>query len=75
VAYKLNAKDPITVYALANLYEKRGANRRVVELCKPWKDIATGKTRDNLLPMLERAYRSLNDLIEANEVRARLRDR
>ena len=73
VAYGLNENDPITVNALAHLYEKRGAYRKVIDLCKPWKDIAVGKARENILPMLERAYRSQGCLIEANEIRAKLK--
>ncbi len=67
-ALDLNKNDPITIGALAQGYDRRGAYLRVISLCEPLKSAANKKTKDVILPLLERAYRQRGDLIAALEI-------
>lgn len=67
---QLNPHDVVTVTALAQLYERKGAWVRVIQLCEPWRDRAWGRARETMLPALLRAYERQNDFLKASEIKA-----
>lgn len=71
-ALRLNPQDVVTVTALAQMYERKGAWVRVIQLCEPWRHQVWGRARETMLPVLLRAYEHQNDLLKVAEVKGML---
>ncbi len=67
---QLNPHDVVTVTALAQMYERKGAWMRVIQLCEPWRDRVWGRARETMLPVLLRAYERQNDFLKVAEIKA-----
>ena len=66
--------DVVAIHALATMFERKGAYRRVIELLEPLVSHASLKTRQMTLPVLLKAYERASELVKAAEVRIKLRE-
>ena len=64
--------DVLAIHALANMLERRGAYRRVVELLEPLSVHWSAVTRKKTLPLLLTAYEQLGEFVKAATLRARI---
>jgi tetratricopeptide (TPR) repeat protein len=71
-AHESDPADPIARYALAGLYDRRGAYRKVIELLEPIRTTQNPKTRQMSLPLLLKAYDKSRDIVKAAELRREL---
>ncbi|WP_156346537.1 tetratricopeptide repeat protein [Verrucomicrobium spinosum] len=71
-AHELNSRDWVTVTALAQIYDRRGASAKVIELCEPLKREVYGKTKEKMLPLLLKAYQRSGEVVAVAEIRALL---
>jgi len=69
IALKEEPNDPITIYGLTSMLDRKGFYDRVVELIEPLKTHPNPKTRERCLPLLLRAYEQKNELLKAAELR------
>jgi lipopolysaccharide biosynthesis regulator YciM len=66
--------DAVAIHALAMMYERKGAYRRVIELLEPLVSHSSTRTRQMTLPVLLKAYERVNEVVKAAELRVRMRD-
>jgi len=62
----------VTITALAQLYDRRGASFKVIELCEPWTTEVYGRAKETMLPVLLKAYHQTGNMLKEVEVRERL---
>jgi len=72
IAFQETPNDPITIYGLASMLDRKGYSDRVVELVEPLKNRSNPKTREKCLPLLLKAYERKNEILKAAEVRVLL---
>ena len=72
IAVAARPNDHIAITALAQVLERKGQYRRVIELLSDLSMTATGKTRDLVLPMLLNAYEQVGDMVNAAITRAKI---
>lgn len=72
-ALELNGRDIVTITALAQQYDRKGAWFKVIDLCAPWKDEVYGRAKETMLPLLQRAYEQTGDDLKSLELKERLR--
>jgi tetratricopeptide (TPR) repeat protein len=61
--------DPVTIYGLATMLDRKGFHDRVIELLEPIKSHSNPKTRERCLPLLLKAYERKGEQLKAAEVR------
>jgi tetratricopeptide (TPR) repeat protein len=71
---ELNSRDIVTITALAQLYDRRGASFKVLELCEPWAAEVYGRAKETMLPLLLKAYHQTGNMLKEAEIRDRLRE-
>jgi tetratricopeptide (TPR) repeat protein len=69
VALKETPNDPITIYGLASMFERKGYSDKVIELIEPLKAHSNPKTRERCLPLLLKAYERKSELLKAAELK------
>lgn len=69
IAVAETPNDPIATTALAQLLERQGRYRRIIELVEPFRDHPQEKTRGYVLPLLKRAYQNMGEIVKAAEIR------
>jgi tetratricopeptide (TPR) repeat protein len=69
IARRETPNDPITLYGLASMLDRKGHYDRVIELIEPLKAHQNPKTKERCLPLLLRAYERKNELLKAAELR------
>ena len=72
IALEDSPHDVVAVVALAQLMDRQGASRRVVDLLEPLQHHHNQVTREKALPLLLRAYERLNEMVKASQVRSQL---
>jgi len=72
VAHESDPQDPIARHALAGLYDRRGAYRKVIEVLEPIRKTQNPKTRQASLPLLLKAYDRSREIVKAAELRREL---
>jgi len=72
VALKETPNDPIAIYGLASMLDRKGYSDRVIELLEPLRTHSNPKTRERCLPLLLKAYERKNDILKAAELRDQL---
>lgn len=71
-ALKETPNDVLTIHALANMLDRRGAYRKVVELLEPLANHYSHKTRQKTLPILLNAYERLGEVIKAASLKSKI---
>ncbi len=69
IALKEAPNDPITIYGLASMLDRKGHSGRVIELLNPLRSHSSPRTRERCLPLLLRAYERMGELLKAAELR------
>ena len=69
IALKETPNDPITIYGLASMLDRKGYDDRVIELIEPLKVHSNPRTRERCLPLLLKAYERKCELLKAAELR------
>jgi tetratricopeptide (TPR) repeat protein len=69
VALQETPNDPLTIYGLTSMYDRKGFHDHVIELINPIKNHTNPKTRERCLPLLLRAYERKGELLKAAQVR------
>jgi tetratricopeptide (TPR) repeat protein len=69
IALQETPNDPITIYGLASMLDRKGHYDRITELIEPLRKHPNPKTRERCLPLLLRAYERKNELLKAAELR------
>lgn len=69
VALKEAPNDPITIYGLASMLDRKGYSDKVIELIEPLRTHSNPKTRERCLPLLPKAYERKSELLKAAELR------
>jgi hypothetical protein len=69
-ALRETPSDPVALTVLASLYARRGAYRLVADLLEPHLGNRSPKFREKAVPLLLKAYDSLNEIGKAAELRA-----
>jgi tetratricopeptide (TPR) repeat protein len=72
IALSETPNDPITIFNLARMYERKGAYRRVITLLEPLATHPSDKARRLALPVLVTAYERAGDRLKAVELRDRM---
>jgi tetratricopeptide (TPR) repeat protein len=72
VAYVENPADPVTLYALATCFDRRGAYRKVIELLEPIAATKNERARKQTLPILLKAYERTHEMLKAAELRRKI---
>jgi tetratricopeptide (TPR) repeat protein len=63
--------DPVTVHALATMYDRKGAYYRVIELLEPFESHAHLKTREMAIALLMKSYERLGDERKVAELKSK----
>ncbi len=71
-AIKETPNDRIAVTALAQMYDRKGAYIRVIQLLGPLANHTDKKTRQYVLPLLLNAYERTGSIVKAAEIRQKL---
>jgi tetratricopeptide (TPR) repeat protein len=69
VALQETPNDPITIYGLASMLDRKGYSDRIIELIEPLRAHSNPKTRERCLPLLLKAYERKSELLKAAELR------
>lgn len=69
VARRETPNDPITIYGLCSMYDRKGFHDHVIDLVEPIKNHTNPKTRERCLPLLLKAYERKGELLKAAELR------
>jgi tetratricopeptide (TPR) repeat protein len=69
IALKEVPNDPITIYGMASMLDRKGHSDRIIELIEPLRVHSSAKTRERCLPLLLRAYERKSELLKAAELR------
>jgi hypothetical protein len=69
IAYQETPNDPLTVYGLSSMLDRKGHSDRVIELLEPLRAHPNSITRERCLPLLLNAYERKHDVLKAAELR------
>lgn len=73
IAHEISPNDPLTVHALAHMYDRKGQFRKVIRLLEPFRKHHSKLTRKKSLPLLLNAYQNINDIIKVSEIKEEIR--
>lgn len=71
-ALQESPNDVLAIHALAHMFDRKGAYRRVGELLEPLASHSSLNTRKKTLPLLLKAYERTGDVVKASEIRTKL---
>ncbi len=63
IAIKETPNDPLAIYGLASMLDRKGYSDRIIGLVDPIKSHSNPKTRERCLPLLLRAYERKGELL------------
>mgnify|MGYP001827445541 CR=1 FL=1 len=69
IAHEISPNDPLTVHALAHMYERKGQSKNVIDLLEPLRKHHSKLTRKKSLPLLLNAYQKRNEIIKIAEIK------
>ncbi len=69
IAHEILPNDPLTVHALAHMYDRKGQSKNVIDLLEPLRKHHSKITRKKSLPLLLKAYQNKNDIIKIAEIK------
>ena len=73
IAHEISPNDPLTVHALAHMYERKGQFKNVIKLLEPFRKHPSKLTRKISLPLLLKAYQNDRDLLKMAEIKEEMR--
>ena len=73
VAHEISPNDPLTVHALAHMYDRKGQCEKVISLLEPFRKHHSKLTRQKSLPLLLKAYQNKNDIVNVAKVKEEIR--
>ncbi|MEQ1947453.1 MAG: tetratricopeptide repeat protein [Bryobacteraceae bacterium] len=69
-ALKESPNDPIIIYGLCSMLDRKGSFARIIELAEPLSASFSPKTRASCLPLLQKAYEKNGRLLDALRIKA-----
>lgn len=72
IALRETPHDVVAIHAYANMLERRGAYRQVVELLEPLSNHWSQKTRQKTLPILLTSYERLGEFVKAASLKSKM---
>lgn len=69
IAHEISPNDPLTVHALAHMYDRKGQSKNVIDLLEPLRKHHSKLTRKKSLPLLLNAYQKRNEIIKIAEIK------
>lgn len=71
ISLRETPNDVVAIHALANMLERRGAYRKVVELLEPLANHWSLRTRQKTLPLLLSSYERLGEFVKAASLKSK----
>jgi tetratricopeptide (TPR) repeat protein len=69
IALTETPNDPITIWALSSMLERKGHYAKIIRLLEPLKNHSNPKSREKCHPLLLKAYEHTGDILGAAELR------
>ena len=69
IALGISPNDPLTVHALAHMYDRKGQSKNVIDLLEPLRKHHSKLTRKKSLPLLLNAYQKINEILKIAEIK------